>query len=54
MKNYDLAIIGRGPVGLALAALAAQLQLKAVIIEKHRDLYALPRAGHVDHEIVRL
>ncbi|TCR80731.1 bifunctional 3-(3-hydroxy-phenyl)propionate/3-hydroxycinnamic acid hydroxylase [Rhizobium sp. BK376] len=54
MKNYDLAIIGRGPVGLALAALAAQLKLKAVVIEKHRDLYALPRAGHVDHEIVRL
>jgi len=54
MKQYDLAIIGRGPVGLALAALAAQLKLKAVIIEKHRDLYALPRAGHVDHEIVRL
>ena len=54
MKDYDLAIVGRGPVGLAMAALAAQLKLKAVIIEKHRDLYALPRAGHVDHEIVRL
>jgi 2-polyprenyl-6-methoxyphenol hydroxylase-like FAD-dependent oxidoreductase len=54
MKDYDLAIVGRGPVGLAMAALAAQLKLKTVIIERHRDLYALPRAGHVDHEIVRL
>lgn len=54
MNYYDLAIVGRGPVGLALAALAAQLNLKTVIIERHRDLYALPRAGHVDHEIVRL
>ncbi len=54
MNEYDLAIVGRGPVGLALAAFAAQLKLRVAIIEKHRDSYALPRAGHVDHEIVRL
>ncbi|MDR3494029.1 MAG: bifunctional 3-(3-hydroxy-phenyl)propionate/3-hydroxycinnamic acid hydroxylase [Ancalomicrobiaceae bacterium] len=54
MGDFDLAIIGRGPVGLALAAFAVQLGLKVAIIERHRDLYKLPRAGHVDHEIVRL
>lgn len=54
MRDYDLVIIGRGPVGLALAAIAAQLELNVAIVERHRDLYALPRAGHVDHEIVRL
>jgi 2-polyprenyl-6-methoxyphenol hydroxylase-like FAD-dependent oxidoreductase len=54
VRHYDLVIIGRGPVGLALAALAAQLKLDVAIIERHRDLYSLPRAGHVDHEIVRL
>lgn len=54
MEQYDLAIVGRGPVGLAMAALATQLNLRTALIEKHRDLYGLPRAGHVDHEIVRL
>lgn len=53
-KPYDVLIVGRGPVGLAAAAFAEQLGLSTVIVERHRDLYALPRAGHVDHEIVRL
>lgn len=51
---YDLIIIGRGPVGLTAAAVAAQLGMRTAIIERHRDMYKLPRAGHLDHEIVRL
>jgi 2-polyprenyl-6-methoxyphenol hydroxylase-like FAD-dependent oxidoreductase len=51
---FDIIVVGRGPVGLVMAATAAQLGLKTAIVEKHRDLYGLPRAGHVDHEIVRL
>ncbi len=54
VREYDLLIVGRGPVGLALAALGGQLKLNVALIERHRDLYSLPRAGHVDHEIVRL
>ncbi|MEC7761565.1 MAG: bifunctional 3-(3-hydroxy-phenyl)propionate/3-hydroxycinnamic acid hydroxylase [Pseudomonadota bacterium] len=52
--DYDIAVIGRGPVGLTMAMSAAQLGMRTVVIEKHRDLYGLPRAGHVDHEIMRL
>ncbi|WP_346910162.1 bifunctional 3-(3-hydroxy-phenyl)propionate/3-hydroxycinnamic acid hydroxylase [uncultured Roseibium sp.] len=53
-KVFDIIIIGRGPVGLTMAATASQLGLSVAIVEKHRDLYGLPRAGHLDHEIVRL
>lgn len=52
--DYDIAVIGRGPVGLTMAMSAAQYGMKTAVIEKHRDLYGLPRAGHVDHEIMRL
>jgi 2-polyprenyl-6-methoxyphenol hydroxylase-like FAD-dependent oxidoreductase len=51
---YDLVVVGRGPVGLTAANCASQLGMKVAVVERHRDLYALPRAGHVDHEIVRL
>ncbi|MCZ8548508.1 bifunctional 3-(3-hydroxy-phenyl)propionate/3-hydroxycinnamic acid hydroxylase [Mesorhizobium qingshengii] len=53
-RTFDIVVVGRGPVGLAAAAFAEQLGMSVAIVEKHRDLYALPRAGHVDHEIVRL
>lgn len=52
--DYDLVVVGRGPVGLTMAMSAARLGMKVAVIEKHRDLYGLPRAGHVDHEIMRL
>lgn len=52
--EYDVIVVGRGPVGLSMAMSAAQLGMKVAIIERHRDLYSLPRAGHLDHEIVRL
>lgn len=52
--DYDLVVVGRGPVGLTLAMSAARLGIRVAVIEKHRDLYGLPRAGHVDHEIMRL
>ena len=54
MEVFDLIIAGRGPVGLIMAATAAQLGMKVAVVERHRDLYALPRAGHLDDEIVRL
>ena len=53
-RVFDIIIIGRGPVGLTMAATASQLGLSVAIVEKHSDLYGLPRAGHLDHEIVRL
>lgn len=53
-RIFDLIQIGRGPCGLMMAALTAQLGHSIAVVERHRDLYGLPRAGHIDHEIVRM
>jgi 2-polyprenyl-6-methoxyphenol hydroxylase-like FAD-dependent oxidoreductase len=52
--NYDLAIVGFGPVGATLASLCARRGLSVVVIDKDFDVYPLPRAAHVDHEVMRI
>ncbi|TAK97956.1 MAG: bifunctional 3-(3-hydroxy-phenyl)propionate/3-hydroxycinnamic acid hydroxylase [Rhodospirillaceae bacterium] len=52
--TFDVAIVGYGPTGLALAYWLGKAGHKTVVIERWPDLYALPRAGHVDGEIMRL
>lgn len=51
---HDLIIIGTGSVGLTMAATWVRLGRNAVIADKHRQLYGLPRVGHIDHEIMRI
>lgn len=51
---YDVVGVGVGPVGLTMAALVGQAGHSVAIAEKHHRLYGLPRAGHIDHEIVRI
>lgn len=51
---YDLAIVGYGPVGQALAILLAAKGWKICIFEKQPAAYPLPRAVHFDHEIGRI
>jgi 2-polyprenyl-6-methoxyphenol hydroxylase-like FAD-dependent oxidoreductase len=51
---YDVVQVGLGPVGLTMAALTAQAGHSVAVIERHEGLYGLPRAGHIDHEIVRI
>lgn len=51
---FDLIVIGRGPAGLVMAATMAAAGHRVAVVERHRDLYGLPRAGHVDHEIMRV
>jgi len=53
-KIHDLLIVGAGSVGLTLAAVWSQLGREAVLVERHEQQYGLPRAGHIDHEIMRL
>ena len=53
-KSLDVIIVGRGPAGLVMAATLAKAGHAVAIVERHRDLYGLPRAGHVDHEIMRI
>ena len=49
---HDVVVVGMGPVGLMMTALVGQAGHSAAVVEKHRGLYGLPRAGHVDHEIM--
>jgi 2-polyprenyl-6-methoxyphenol hydroxylase-like FAD-dependent oxidoreductase len=50
----DLIVIGAGSAGLTIAAACAQLGHNVALIERHAELYGLPRAGHIDHEIMRI
>jgi 3-(3-hydroxy-phenyl)propionate hydroxylase len=52
--DCDVAIIGYGPVGAALAGLLATRGVRTLVIDREADIYPLPRAAHVDHEIMRI
>jgi 2-polyprenyl-6-methoxyphenol hydroxylase-like FAD-dependent oxidoreductase len=51
---YDVVQVGMGPVGLTMAALTGQAGHTIAVVERQHGLYGLPRAGHIDHEIVRI
>jgi len=51
---FDVAIIGCGPVGAFAANLLGKTGLSVLVIEKEARPYPLPRAVHLDHEMMRL
>ena len=51
---FDVAIIGCGPVGALAANLLGREGLTVVVLEQERELHPLPRAVHLDHEMMRL
>src|SRR5215467_139047 len=51
---YDVVIVGYGPVGQALAALLGRAGHRVAVFERFNEIYRLPRAVHLDHEIMRL
>lgn len=53
-EAIDLAVIGFGPVGATLAGLAARAGLRVVAFDRETGLFPLPRAAHLDHEILRI
>lgn len=51
---YEVIQVGYGPVGMMNAALLGRSGCTVAVFERHPGLYGLPRAGHFDHEAMRL
>ena len=51
---YDVAIVGYGPAGQVAAGLLGQQGLKVYVCERLPDVYEIPRAIALDHEIMRV
>lgn len=52
--NYDLIIVGMGPVGATAANLAGLWGLKTLVLDKSEKVYENPRAMGFDHEAMRI
>ena len=53
-RDFDVVVVGAGPVGLVAALLLAKQGISVLLLEKERAIFPLPRAAHVDHEIMRI
>ena len=53
MSDYDVVILGLGPVGCTAAILFAEAGLNVAAIERDEEVYKLPRAVNLDGEIIR-
>ena len=54
MEPYDVAIVGYGPVGQALALALGRRGYRVAVFERHKALYGQARAGHIDGEVMRI
>jgi 3-(3-hydroxy-phenyl)propionate hydroxylase len=52
--EWDVTIVGCGPIGAYAANLLGRAGLRVLVLERDSAPYALPRAVHVDHEMLRL
>lgn len=52
--EYDVAIVGYGPAGQVAAGLLGQAGLKVYVCDRLLDVYQIPRAIALDHEIMRV
>lgn len=53
-EEFDVAIVGRGPVGATLANLLGLCGLRTLVLEREARTYHLPRAVHFDDECMRV
>ncbi|MFL5521138.1 MAG: bifunctional 3-(3-hydroxy-phenyl)propionate/3-hydroxycinnamic acid hydroxylase [Gemmatimonadales bacterium] len=52
--SFDVAVVGCGPVGALAANFAAAAGLTTLVIDRETGPHPLPRAVHLDHEMMRL
>ena len=52
--DCDVLIVGGGPTGVTLALIAARHGASVIVCEREAEIYPLPRAAHVDHEVMRI
>lgn len=52
--DFDIIQVGYGPVSKVLALLLAKLGWKVGVFERWQEVYPLPRAVCIDHEVYRL
>lgn len=52
--DTPVAVLGAGPVGLVAALLLARYGVACQVFERHPAPYPLPRAVHVDDEVMRI
>jgi 2-polyprenyl-6-methoxyphenol hydroxylase-like FAD-dependent oxidoreductase len=52
--DADVVIAGFGPVGQALSLALGQAGHQVLVVERHEQMWPLPRAGHFDHEVMRI
>ncbi|MDT0423490.1 bifunctional 3-(3-hydroxy-phenyl)propionate/3-hydroxycinnamic acid hydroxylase MhpA [Streptomyces evansiae] len=53
-RSVPVVIVGAGPVGVTTALLLARYGVRSVVLERHRDVYPLPRAVATDDEVCRI
>ena len=53
-RDCDVLVVGGGPTGVALALIASRYGAAVIVCEKEADIYPLPRAAHIDHEVMRI
>ncbi len=53
-REVDIAVVGYGPVGQTLAGMLGSAGHRVSVFERFDEIYRLPRAVHIDHEIMRL
>src|SRR3569833_665078 len=53
-EDFDVVIVGRGPVGATLANLLGLCGVRTLVLEREARTYHLPRALHIDDECMRV